>query len=233
MWHSQLPGWVTAGNFNNATLLSIVQNHCNTLVSHYRGQMYSWDVVNEPFNDDGTFRQSVFFQTTGTAYIATALRAAHDADPNTKLYINDFNIEGTGAKSTGMANLVRSLKDQGVPIDGIGVQAHLIVGAVPSTLRQNLQNFANLGVEVAITELDIRMTLPATQALLAQQQRDYQTVIAACKAVSACVGVTVWDYTDKYSWVPGTFSGQGAACPWDANLAKKPAYQGIVNGWTQ
>ncbi|KAF5359845.1 hypothetical protein D9756_003508 [Leucocoprinus leucothites] len=258
VWHSQLPGWVTAGNFNNATLLSIVQNHCNTLVSHYRGQMCqlyftslepmitnspsdvtvhvttdSWDVVNEPFNDDGTFRQSVFFQTTGTAYIATALRAAHDADPNTKLYINDFNIEGTGAKSTGMANLVRSLKDQGVPIDGIGVQAHLIVGAVPSTLRQNLQNFANLGVEVAITELDIRMTLPATQALLAQQQRDYQTVIAACKAVSACVGVTVWDYTDKYSWVPGTFSGQGAACPWDANLAKKPAYQGIVNGWTQ
>jgi len=96
-----------------------------------------------------------------------------------------------------MANLIQSLKTQNVPVDGIGVQAHLIVGQVPSTLQQNLQNFANLGVEVAITELDIRMTLPATSALLAQQQRDYQTVIEACKAVSACVGVTVWDWTDK------------------------------------
>lgn len=113
--------------------------------------------------------------------------------------INDFNIEGTGAKSTAMVNLVRSLKAQGVPIDGIGVQAHLIVGGVPSTLRANLAQFTALGVEVAITELDVRMTLPATAALLAQQQRDYQTVIAACKAVAGCVGVTLWDYTDKVS----------------------------------
>lgn len=99
-----------------------------------------------------------------------------------------------------MVNLVRSLKAQGVPIDGIGVQAHLIVGQVPSTLRANLAQFTALGVEVAITELDIRMTLPATAALLAQQQRDYQTVIAACKAVAGCVGVTVWDYTDKVGY---------------------------------
>ncbi|KAF4613898.1 hypothetical protein D9613_007495 [Agrocybe pediades] len=220
VWHNQLPSWVTAGNFNNATLLSIVQTHC-----------MSWDVINEPFNDDGTFRQSVFFTTTGTSYIATALRAARAADPNAKLYINDFNIEGTGAKSTAMANLVKSLKAQGVPIDGIGIQAHMIVGEVPSTFQQNLQNFANLGVEVAITELDVRMTLPATPALLAQQSKDYQTIITACKRVSACVGVTLWDWTDKFSWVPGTFAGQGAACPWDENFVKKPAFQGIVNGW--
>ncbi|KAH9481249.1 Endo-1,4-beta-xylanase [Psilocybe cubensis] len=191
----------------------------------------SWDVINEPFNDDGTFRDSVFFTTTGTAYISTALRAARAADPAAKLYINDFNIEGTGAKSTAMANLVKQLKAENVPIDGIGVQTHLIVGQVPSTFQQNLQNFANLGVEVAITELDIRMTLPATTALLTQQMKDYQTVIAACKAVSGCVGVTLWDWTDKFSWVPGTFAGQGAACPWDENFVKKPAYQGIVNGW--
>ncbi|KDR75989.1 hypothetical protein GALMADRAFT_96497 [Galerina marginata CBS 339.88] len=232
VWHNQLPSWVTSGGFNNATLLSIVQTHCGTLVGHYKGKILSWDVINEPFNDDGTFRQSVFFTTTGTAYIATALRAARAADPAAKLYINDFNIEGTGAKSTAMANLVKQLKAQGVPIDGIGIQTHLIVGEVPSTFQQNLQNFANLGVEVALTELDVRMTLPSTAALLAQQQKDYQTVIAACKAVSACVGVTLWDWTDKFSWVPGTFAGQGAACPWDQNFVKKSAYQGIVNGWS-
>ncbi|KAG7089385.1 hypothetical protein E1B28_011075 [Marasmius oreades] len=191
----------------------------------------SWDVVNEPFNDDGTFRTDVFFTTTGTAYIDTALKAARAADPQAKLYINDFNIEGTGAKSTAMFNLVKNLKARGIPIDGIGVQAHLIVGQVPSTLQANLQQFTSLGVEVALTELDIRMTLPATSALLAQQEKDYQTVISACKAVSKCIGVTIWDYTDKYSWIPGTFNGQGAALPWDDNLAKKPAYDGIIAGF--
>ncbi|KAF9478337.1 endo-1,4-beta xylanase [Pholiota conissans] len=231
VWHNQLPDWVTAGNFDNATLLSIVQNHCGTLVGHYKGQIYAWDVINEAFNDDGTFRESVFFTTTGTSYIPTALRAARAADPNAKLYINDFNIEGTGAKSTALANLVKQLKADGVPIDGIGVQTHLIVGEVPTTLQQNLQNFADLGVEVAITELDIRMTLPETPVLIAQQTADYQTVIEACKAVSGCIGVTLWDWTDKFSWVPGTFAGQGAACPWDENFLKKPAYQGIVEGW--
>jgi endo-1,4-beta-xylanase len=78
-----------------------------------------------------------------------------------------------------------------------------------------MQAFTALGIELAITELDIRMTLPATSALLAQQKQDYQTVISACHAVKGCVGVTIWDYTDKYSWVPNTFPGQGAALPWD------------------
>jgi len=148
------------------------------------------------------------------------------------LYINDYNIEGTGAKSTAMINLVKSLKAQGVPIDGIGLQAHLTVGEVPSTLQANMEQFTALGIEIAITELDIRMTLPETAALLEQQRQDYQTVVSACKAVPDCIGVTVWDYTDRRSWIPAFYPGQGSACPWDENLAKKPAYDGIVAGFT-
>lgn len=166
-------------------------------------------------NDDGTIRQDVFSEVTGTDFIATALLAARAADPNAKLYANDFNIEGPGAKSTAYQNLIRTLKSQGVPIDGIGMQAHFIVGELPANIQQNIQAFVNLGVEVAITELDVRMTLPSTPALLAQQEKDYQTVIQACNAVAGCIGVTLWDFTDKFSWVPGTFAGQGAACPWD------------------
>uniref|UniRef100_A0A8H7Y1Z0 Beta-xylanase n=1 Tax=Psilocybe cubensis TaxID=181762 RepID=A0A8H7Y1Z0_PSICU len=208
-----------------------------------RGQL-----MREAINDDGTFRQSVFFNTTGLSYIKAALRTARKADPKAKLYINDFNIEGTGAKSTTMINLVKELKSEGVPIDGIGVQSHLIVGEVPTTMQENLQAFADLGVEVAITELDIRMTLPETPELLEQQTKDYEFVISACKAVKGCVGVTLWDWTDKFSWVPGAFAGQGGACPWDEvsirkspklqvtnrhiqNFKKKPAYLGIVKGW--
>ncbi|KIJ24742.1 glycoside hydrolase family 10 protein, partial [Sphaerobolus stellatus SS14] len=78
----------------------------------------------------------------------------------------------------------------------------------------------------------LHRTLPSTQALLAQQQQDYQTVVSACMAVEGCIGITVWDYTDKYSWVPSTFSGQGAACPWDENLGIKPAYNGILAGFS-
>lgn len=96
-----------------------------------------------------------------------------------------------------MANLVSSLKAQGVPVDGVGIQGHLLVGEVPGNLQSIIESFTVLGVEVAITELDIRMTLPVTDALLEQQKADYQTVITACSNVPGCIGVTVWDYTDK------------------------------------
>ncbi|KAF9466622.1 beta-1,4-endoxylanase [Collybia nuda] len=229
VWHSQLPSWVSNGGFNTTTLTSVVQSHTTNVVGHFKGKI--WDVVNEPFNDDGSWRTSVFYNTLGTSFVAIALQAARAADPAAKLYINDYNIDGTGAKSTAMVNLVKSLKASNTPIDGVGIQAHLIVGQVPSTMQANIAQFTALGVEVAITELDIRMTLPVTDALLAQQKKDYQTVIAACKAVVGCIGVTIWDYTDKYSWVPSVFPGQGAPLPWDANLVKKPAYDGIVAGF--
>lgn len=128
--------------------------------------------------------------------MSIAFRAARAADPAAKLYINDYNTDSTGPKSTAMVNLVRRLKAAGVPIDGIGVQAHLIVGSVPGSFATNLAQFAALGVDVAITELDIRMTLPASASLLARQADDYRTVTNACLAVPRCVGITIWDLTD-------------------------------------
>ncbi|KAJ6464876.1 beta-1,4-endoxylanase [Mycena sanguinolenta] len=234
VWYNQLASWVTAGNFNASALTSILQTHCSTVVGHYAGQIDAWDVVNVPFEDDGTVREFVFSEALGLDYVTTALVAAREADPKAKLYINDYNIDAAGAKSTAMINLVKSLQAAGTPIDGVGIQGHLIVGEVPSqaALIANYEAFTALGIEIAITELDIRMTLPETPALLAQQRTDYQTVISACKAVAKCIGVTIWDYTDKYSWVPGTFAGQGAACPWDDNLIRKPAYDGIIAGFT-
>ncbi|EIW58084.1 uncharacterized protein TRAVEDRAFT_29696 [Trametes versicolor FP-101664 SS1] len=228
VWYNQLPSWVANGQFTAADLTDVITTHCGTLVGHYKGQMYSWDVINEPFNDDGTWRSDVFFNTLGQSYVSIALKAARAADPNAKLYINDYNIEQTGAKSTAMLNLVKQLQADGVPIDGVGFQSHFIVGEVPGSFQTVLEQFTALGLEVAITELDIRMTLPATDALLAQQQKDYQSVVQACMNVKGCVGVTIWDWTDKYSWVPSTFSGQGAALPWDQTFNKKPAYSGIT-----
>ncbi|AXE88027.1 endo-1,4-beta-xylanase [Streptomyces sp. Go-475] len=228
LWHQQNPGWLTNGNWTRDQLSAIVQDHIATEVGRYKGRLAAWDVVNEPFNEDGSYRQTLFYNTLGQDYIAQALTWARAADPSAELYINDYNVEGVNAKSTALYNLVKSLKERGVPIDGVGLQAHLIVGQVPSTMQQNIQRFADLGVDVAITELDIRMQLPATQAKLTQQAADYKAVMNACVAVARCTGVTVWGFTDSDSWIPDTFPGQGAATPYDENYQPKPAYHAIA-----
>ncbi len=228
VWHSQNPNWLTNGTWTAAELRQLMTDHIATEVGRYRGRLATWDVVNEPFNEDGTYRQTLWYNGLGADYIAEALTAARAADPSADLYINDYNVEGVNAKSTALYNLVRDLKARGVPIDGVGLQAHLILGQVPSTLQQNIQRFADLGVDVAITELDIRMNLPSDSGKLAQQAAEYKQVVNACVAVDRCVGVTVWGFTDSDSWIPDTFPGQGAATPYDENYAPKPAYYAIA-----
>ncbi|MEW1643274.1 endo-1,4-beta-xylanase [Streptomyces sp. NPDC091219] len=227
VWHSQNPSWLTNGTWTSAQLSSLLQNHISTEVGRYKGEITAWDVVNEPFNEDGTYRPTLWYNGLGAGYIAQALTWAHAADPAAKLYINDYNVEGVNAKSTALYDLVKSLKAAGVPINGVGLQAHLVLGQVPATLQQNIQRFADLGVDVAITELDVRMALPADSTKLAQQKADFKSVMAACVAVTRCVNVTVWGFTDSDSWVDSTFPGYGAATPYDANYVPKPAYDGL------
>lgn len=200
-------------------------------MGHYKDQCYSWDVVNEALNEDGTYRDSVFYKVLGDSYIPIAFQAAAAADPNAKLYYNDYNIEGTGSKQQAAVKIVQLVKDAGAKIDGVGMQAHLIVGSIPSqtSLESAMESYLSAGVtEVAFTELDIRFSsLPPSDSGLQQQASDYATITKACLAIYACVGITVWDYTDKYSWIPSVFDGAGAALPWDENLSEKPAYSAV------
>jgi endo-1,4-beta-xylanase len=227
VWHSQLPSWVSS--LPSSQVQAAMEAHITTEVTHYKGQVYSWDVVNEPFNDDGTLRQDVFYNAMGSGYIADALKTAHAADPNAKLYLNDYNIEGENAKSDAMYSLVQSLKSQGVPIDGVGLESHFILGQVPSTMLANMQRFAALGVDVAVTELDDRIQLPASSANLQQQATDYAAVVNDCLQVSRCVGVSQWGVGDADSWIPGAFSGYGAATMFDQNYQPKPAFTTVQN----
>ncbi|HEX6358327.1 endo-1,4-beta-xylanase [Actinophytocola sp.] len=226
VWHSQTPAWVQS--LTATDLRTAMQNHITTVVDRYEGDLYAWDVVNEPLNEDGTLRNSFWFQRLGESYIADAFRMARAADPDVKLYINDYNTDGIGAKSDGMYRLVQSLLAQGVPIDGVGFQSHLAIQyGFPNQMQQNLQRFADLGLDVAITELDVRMQLPSDSTKLTTQATYFRNVVNACLAVTRCVGVTVWGYTDKYSWIPGTFPGEGAAHLADANFQRKPAYTAV------
>jgi endo-1,4-beta-xylanase len=209
-----------------------METHITTEVNAYKGECYAWDVVNEPFNDDATAtpRADVFFNAMGIGYIADALKTAHAADPNAKLYINDYNIEGMNAKSNAMFSLAQSLLAQGAPLNGIGFESHFIEGQNPTGIQANLQRFANLGLDVAITELDDRFTsLPPSAAGLQQQATDFATTVKACLAVTRCVGVTQWAIGDADSWVPGAFSGQGAATMFDQNYNPKPAFTAVQN----
>ncbi len=226
VWHAQLPGWV--GGLPANQVQSAMESHITGEVSHYKGKIYAWDVVNEPFNEDGSLRQDAFTNAMGSGYLADAIRTAHAADPNAKLYINDYNIEGENAKSNALYSLAQSMLAQGVPLGGIGLESHFIDGQVPSSMLANMQRFAGLGLDVAVTELDDRIQLPASSASLQQQAADYTTVVNDCLAVSRCVGVSQWGVDDGHSWIPGTFPGYGAATMYDSNYQPKPAYNAAV-----
>lgn len=227
VWHSQIPGWVSEPRTAQAQRQVLV-DHVSTVAGHFAGQVAQWDVVNEPLNEDGTLRSSVWYDRLGESYIADALRTARAADPQARLYVNDYNVEGVNAKSTGLYNLVRRLQAAGVPIDGVGLQGHLIVGQVPASIQQNIERFAALGLDVEITELDIRIPVPADANELAQQATDYGRVVAACAAVTRCRGITTWGVSDGASWIPDFFPGYGAALLFDAGFRAKPAYFSVV-----
>lgn len=218
------------GTWTADNLTAVINAHISNVVGHFRGSCYSWDVVNEALNDDGTFRDSVFFETMGTDFIPISFRAAAAADPNAKLYYNDFNLENNGTKTVAALGIVQIVRDSGLTIDGVGFQAHMTVGQTPS--RRNmaavLRRFTDLGLEVAMTELDIRHNaLPPTDQQIAQQATDYVSMVGACVDTKGCVGVVVWEFTDKYSWIPSTFPGAGDACLLDQNLVPKPAFSSV------
>jgi len=222
VWHSQLPGWVNGLPRNQVQ--GAMEAHITTEATHYKGKVYAWDVINEPFNEDGSLRADAFYNAMGSGYLADAIRTAHAADPNAKLYINDYNIEGENAKSNALYSLAQSMLSQGVPLGGIGLEGHFILGQVPSSMLANMQRFAALGLDVAVTELDDRVQQPASGGSLQQQANDYATVINDCLAVTHCPGVSQWGVGDADSWIPGTFPGWGTPTMYDNNYQPKPAY---------
>ena len=225
VWHSQLPTWLTAGTYTSTELRDLLRKHITDEVTHFKGNIWQWDVVNEAFNDDGTMRKTIWLDALGSSYIADAFRWAHQADPKALLFYNDYNIEGLGPKSDAVYALAKQLLAQGVPIDGIGAQGHLDTQYdFPNQMQQNLQRFADLGLKVALTEVDVRTTIPVTTPEKLAQNADYSQMLEACLLVRACISYTVWGFGDAFSWVPSAFKGEGAADIYDENLQPKASY---------
>ncbi|WP_309113082.1 endo-1,4-beta-xylanase [Saccharothrix sp.] len=217
-WHSQQPGWMQ--RMEGSALRQAMLNHVTKVASYYRGKIYAWDVVNEAFEDGSSgARRNSNLQRTGNDWIEAAFRAARAADPGAKLCYNDYNTDNwSHAKTQAVYRMVQDFKSRGVPIDCVGFQAHFNSGnPVPSNYHTTLQNFANLGVDVQITELDIEGS-GSTQA------QQYQGVTQACMAVSRCTGITVWGIRDSDSW-----RSYGTPLLFDNYGNKKAAYTSVLN----
>ena len=244
-WHNQLPSWITIGltngvangTFTRASLMDILKNHITTIVTRYKDKVQQWDVVNEPFNDSGgTLRTSIWRQVIGSDYIDSCFVWAHNADPNAKLFLNDYSVEMNGdTKSNAMYNFVKGMKERRIPIDGVGFQCHFTVNSIGFTkLDQNIKRYAALGLEVAVTELDIRITVANYNAdkttWLAYQAENYRKMIRTCLDNSNCKTLVTWGFTDKYSWIPNfTSNVSGYSLIFDDLYAPKAAYTSILD----
>ncbi|KAJ5934390.1 Endo-1-4-beta-xylanase D [Penicillium verhagenii] len=238
VWASQLSDFVTSTTWTAETLTAVMKNHIFKTVQHFGRRCYSWDVVNEALNSDGSFSSSVWYDTIGDDYFYLAyhyaqLALAEIGADDVKLYYNDYGIENPGTKATAVLQLVNNLRERGIRIDGIGLESHFIVGETPSLADQlaTKQAYIKANLDVAVTELDIRFSAAPFYSAAGQKQQaeDYYTSVTSCvNAGPRCIGVTVWDFDDAYSWVPGTFAGQGGACLFNDTLEAKPAYYAVA-----
>ncbi|MEO8597852.1 MAG: endo-1,4-beta-xylanase [Candidatus Solibacter sp.] len=242
VWHSSLPSWLTGGNFSAAELNQILHDHIFALAGHFKGKVYSWEVVNEAVADGGAgLRNSIWnnqpgIGLSGIAWIEQAFRWAHEADPDALLFYNDYNTDDLSTKSNYVYNMVKQMLDDGVPIHGVGLQMHLtnnINYPNAAGLEANIKRLTDLGLQVIITEMDVRLPVnsagDASASDLAIQSQLYGRVVSACLKFGLCKGIQTWGISDKHSWIPGVFPGTGAGLPFDTNYQPKGAYSAMLN----
>ena len=246
VWGIHNPKWLAGGTFTPQQLNAMLHEHIAKVVGHYRGQVFAWDVVNEALDDNGKLRDSIWynrpgigFAGQGTAYIKQAFRWAHEADPQALLFYNDGGAEEMNRKSDAVYAMVKDFKRRGVPIDGVGLQMHIVDLAVNAdSVAANIARLVKLGVQVHITELDVAVPVDAAGNAsnpedLARQAEIYRKVAEACRKNAGCSALQTWGFTDKYSWI-GWFTShrKGMALPFDRQYQPKPAYRALLRELT-
>jgi endo-1,4-beta-xylanase len=247
VWHQQNPKWLTEGNYTSAELAQILENHIKTVVGHYRGKIFAWDVVNEAFDElrPGELRSTIWRDQPGIgvagnsaapySYIERCFLWAHEADPQALLFYNEAEAETMNRKSDAILAMVRDFRQRGVPIDGVGFQMHIAnLHADVASISANIKRFTALGVQVHITEMDVALPVDSNgnprPADLQVQADIYREIANACLSYPGCTAIQTWGFTDKYSWI-GSHSRQkqGAALLFDRDYRTKPAYEALRN----
>ena len=231
VWFHALPRWLLEGNFSREELMAILEDHIKTTVGRYRGHIYAWDVVNEAVEADGSLRDSFWLQGIGPEYIDLSFRWAHEADPDAALFLNDY-AEGMNSKSDAQYALVKGMIERGVPIDGVGFQAHLgfLSADDPQEVAENIKRLGELGLQVAFTEMDMPIqNLPGKtrKEKLDSQARLYREFFKICLDAPNCNDIIFWGLTDFYSWLKSFTGNSKSPLILDEDFNPKPAYFAI------
>jgi endo-1,4-beta-xylanase len=250
VWYAQTPRWLfkdsTGNQVTKEVLLSRIKNHINTVVSRYRGKIYAWDVVNEVIADDtSTFRKSLLYNIAGEDFIEQAFRDAHAADPKALLFYNDYNTENP-IKRDKIYQMLKKLLAKGVPIHGVGLQAHWsISNPTRSELEKSIELFSSLGLQIQFTELDVSVysgrqggqmitgekginAAVFTPDMEQQQLEKYKMVFEVFRKYKKNItGVTFWNLSDRYSWLDAR-GRKNFPLLFDADLKPKKAYYEVT-----
>eukprot|EP01060_Flectonema_neradi_P012284 TRINITY_DN19155_c0_g1_i1.p1 TRINITY_DN19155_c0_g1~~TRINITY_DN19155_c0_g1_i1.p1 ORF type:complete len:357 (+),score=84.26 TRINITY_DN19155_c0_g1_i1:64-1071(+) len=226
-WGVHNPGWLVNGTFTSSQKTDILKNHITTVAARYVSKAYSWDVVNEavsdhpnPSNSSDIFKQNVWYPDIPN-YVDLAFLTASKSAGGSKLFYNDYNILDINTKSTAVYNMIKGMKERGVPVDGIGFQCHITEQMNINTAAANFQRFASLGLEIHVTELDISCDQSCT---LDQQAAKYEQVLKLCLDQPSCKSFETWGFTDKYLWNTKI----QRPLPFNATYGKKPAYYTLL-----
>ncbi|MES2775622.1 MAG: endo-1,4-beta-xylanase [Bacteroidota bacterium] len=238
VWYTSLPSWVTNFVGDSAAWENLLKTHIQTVVTHFKGKVGSWDVVNEDFEDSGIPRNSIWRQKLGNDYVARCFQYAYQADSTAVLFYNDYGNEYSSAKRTAIINMVNAFKSRGIPIHGIGMQFHTTSGQSDANISAAINTAASTGLKVHLSELDVRLNAAAvpgmvyTPALGALQASRYLYIVKTYNAIPASqkFGITTWNVGDADSWIPGWQGAPDWPLPFDGSYLRKPAYYGIING---
>lgn len=229
VWDQKLvdstPDWVLRIN-DPDELRTVVTKHIATTMRRYTTAVDRWDVVNEPLETLGTAMYNNHFRKVlGADYLVEVFKIARAAAPAEQLWLNEAAVEFQPAKAAALVDLVRTSLEKGAPIDGVGLQGHLVGGTVESSsLQQLIADLEALGVTVAITELDVPARDPVPP--LEVQADSYRRVFEACLS-QRCREVTLWGFTDRHTWIDATLGSGLEPLPFDRNYRAKPALTAI------
>jgi endo-1,4-beta-xylanase len=224
----QLPHWVSDDSLSPVELGFEMEWHVRTMVGRYAGRIAEWDVVNEAIGPDGSYVQNAWYRKLGEEYVARAFRAAAAADPRARLFYNDNGIELPDHPHTvAVRRMVADLRRTGVPIHGVGIQNHVSTthSASEAELARTIKGFTDLGVDVAVTEMDVRLDSPGSRSERLERQRlVYRSAARACAAARRCTSFSTWGIADGVSWLGPAAAG----LLFDRSYRPKPSYAAVA-----
>lgn len=243
VWHQSIPGWLNSFSGTDAEFETLIENYVKATVTHFAEEkdgngnsvVESWDVLNEAW-DGGSLRSSIFRTRMGNDYISKLFTWAREADANVKLFYNDYNIAGESGKRNAIISMVTNFQANGIPIDGIGMQMHLNHNWPTTDLPNSIQDIANTGLLVHISELDVKVNYgndisELTEARAKEQEDQYQRVgyyYTQYVPQAQQFGCTLWGFRDKDSWLYN--NGSDWPLLYDNDFVTKISHRGLIAG---